>query len=60
SDGRLAVLGPRIRARPDTYGYWLYQLDPAPRREVADVRDWMLAEAAACDVAIRAHDAARD
>ncbi|PRF38479.1 LysR family transcriptional regulator [Burkholderia multivorans] len=60
SDGRLAVLGPRIRARPDTYGYWLYQHDPAPRREVADVRDWMLAEAAACDVAIRAHDAARD
>ncbi|MBN3801250.1 LysR family transcriptional regulator, partial [Burkholderia sp. Ac-20392] len=32
------------------------QHDPAPRREVADVRDWMLAEAADCDTAMRAHD----
>ena len=29
-----------------------------PRREVADVRDWMLAEAAECDTAMRAHGTA--
>ncbi|EGC98675.1 LysR family transcriptional regulator, partial [Burkholderia sp. TJI49] len=39
---------------------WLFQHDAAPRREVAEVRDWMLAEAAECDAMIRAHDAARD
>ena len=36
ADGRLAVPPPR---RPtDAYGYWLFQHDPAPRREVADAR----------------------
>ncbi|KVV56815.1 LysR family transcriptional regulator [Burkholderia territorii] len=59
ADGRLAVLGPHSRALSDAYGYWLFRHDPAPRREVADVRDWILAEAAECDAAIRAHDVAR-
>ncbi|WP_063550097.1 LysR substrate-binding domain-containing protein [Burkholderia territorii] len=59
ADGRLAVLGPHSHALSDAYGYWLFRHDPAPRREVADVRDWILAEAAECDAAIRAYDAAR-
>ena len=58
ADGRLAVLGPHTQALTDAYGYWLFQHDPAPRREVADVRDWMLAEAAECDTAMRAHGTA--
>ncbi|WP_175923305.1 LysR substrate-binding domain-containing protein [Burkholderia latens] len=57
ADGRLAVLGPLSHALADTYGYWLFRHDPAPRREVADVRDWIVAEAAECDAAIRAYDA---
>lgn len=56
ADGRLAVLGPHTQTLSETYGYWLFQHDPAPRREVADVRDWMLAEAAECDAAMHAHD----
>lgn len=56
ADGRLAVLGPHTQALSDVYGYWLFQHDPAPRREVAEVRDWMLAEAAECDTAMRVHD----
>ncbi|UEP20433.1 LysR family transcriptional regulator [Burkholderia ambifaria] len=56
ADGRLTVLGPRSRASSDAYGYWLFRHDPAPRREVADVRDWILAEAADCDAAMRAYD----
>ncbi|MGN7985520.1 LysR substrate-binding domain-containing protein [Burkholderia sp. 22313] len=58
ADGRLAVLGPHSQALSDAYGYWLFRHDPAPRREVADVRDWILAEAAECDAAMRAHDVA--
>ncbi|MGU7775029.1 LysR substrate-binding domain-containing protein [Burkholderia sp. MR1-5-21] len=59
ADGRLAVLGPRAPVPQNSYGYWLFQRDPAPRREVADVRDWICAEAAECDAVMRAHDAAR-
>ncbi|WP_322027661.1 LysR substrate-binding domain-containing protein [Burkholderia sp. BCC1977] len=55
-DGRLAVVGPRSQALSEAYGYWLFRHDPAPRREVADVRDWILAEAAECDAAMRAYD----
>ncbi|HDR9502769.1 TPA: LysR family transcriptional regulator [Burkholderia cepacia] len=58
ADGRLAVLGPHTQALSEAYGYWLFQHNPAPRREVAEVRDWMLAEAAECDTAMRAHDRA--
>ena len=58
ADGRLAVVGPQSAALQDAYGYWLFRHDPAPRREVADVRDWIVAEAAECDAAIRAYGAA--
>ncbi|AOK17211.1 LysR family transcriptional regulator [Burkholderia cepacia] len=57
ADGRLAVLGPHRPAPQNGYAYWLFQHDPAPRREVAEVRDWMLAEAAECDAAVRAQAA---
>ncbi|MBR8317109.1 LysR family transcriptional regulator [Burkholderia dolosa] len=59
ADGRLAVLGPPTPALPDAYGYWLFQHDPAPRREVADVRDWIVAEAAECAATIRGYGAAQ-
>jgi DNA-binding transcriptional LysR family regulator len=52
ADGRLAAIGPR--APQNGYGYWLFQRDPTPRREVAEVRDWIRAEAAECDAAMRA------
>ncbi len=57
ADGRLAVLGPHSQAMSDAYGYWLFRHDPAPRREVADVCDWIVAEAVACDAAMHVYDA---
>ncbi|AOJ63201.1 LysR substrate-binding domain-containing protein [Burkholderia ubonensis] len=60
ADGRLTVLGPHRPAPQNGYAYWLYQRDPAPRREVAEVRDWIRTEAAECDAAVRAQAAARE
>ncbi|MBY4693986.1 LysR family transcriptional regulator [Burkholderia latens] len=57
ADGRLAVRGPQSHAVPDAYGYWLFRHDRTPRREVADVLDWIVAEAAECDTAIREYGA---
>ncbi|MBR7973787.1 LysR family transcriptional regulator [Burkholderia vietnamiensis] len=59
ADGRLAVVGPHSHVRSNAYGYWLFRHDAAPRREVADVRDWILAEAADCAEAMRAYDVAQ-
>lgn len=59
ADGRLTVLGPHRPAPQNGYAYWLYQRDPAPRREVAEVRDWIRTEAAECDAAVRAQAAAQ-
>ena len=59
ADGRLAVVGPHSHVRSNAYGYWLFRHDAAPRHEVADVRDWILAEAADCAEAMRAYDVAQ-
>jgi LysR family transcriptional regulator, glycine cleavage system transcriptional activator len=49
ADGRLAVIGgsaPELKL-----GYWLYAADPSPRTDVLAVRDWIRAEARACEAA---------
>lgn len=44
-DGRLRLLQGRSEPAASTYAYWLVQSEPQPRRDVAKVVDWILAEA---------------
>ncbi|TCW80478.1 LysR family transcriptional regulator [Burkholderia sp. SRS-46] len=60
ADGRLTLLGPHGCAPRNGYGYWLFQRDAAPRREVAEVRDWIRAQADECAAVMRTLATARD
>lgn len=49
ADGRLVALAGSGPVRSSTYGYWLYQAEPQPRRDVLDVVEWIVAEAGAVE-----------
>lgn len=57
-DGRLQAL-PGHAALPNGRAYWLRAAVPQPRPAVAQVHEWLVAEAAAVRQAMQAHDAAR-
>lgn len=42
-DGRLVVLQARAEAARSDYAFWLIQAEAAPRRDVREVADWILA-----------------
>lgn len=52
AEGRLVALTDSTSRRTTAFGYWLYQVDAEPRKDVLDVITWIRAEAEAVEAAV--------
>ncbi len=52
AEGRLVALTDSVSRRTTAFGYWLYQVDAEPRKDVLDVITWIRAEAEAVESAV--------